>query len=62
MGAPGFIDCVHGALRDAEALCDTELLASSGNFAVRIRHRDPDLAKDYVRSFLPAQPWPEARW
>lgn len=59
MGAPGFVDAVSAAMRDAEAQCNAETFASSGSFGLRIRYRDRILAEDYVRSFLPAQPTPE---
>lgn len=59
MGAPGLLDATCRALRDAEAACDAQALASSGNLALRIRFRNLALAQDYVRSFLPAQPMPE---
>lgn len=59
MGAPGFIEAVQGALRDAEAICSAEALVSSGNFGLRILYRDPALAQDYARSFLRATPFPD---
>ena len=60
MDATNFFDAVSGALDDAEAIATTQTDASAGTFALRIGSRDPALATDYLRSFLPASPGRES--